>query len=273
MEYNLSLDTLVEFNLKNSVERTVLKELYEGGAYSSEEELFNLVAAWIHTGRAKIIDQRTREEKIADQIASELLAVDKGKTIEQDRVDRVHYNDGSHGFYKKVGFPAKTLLYAQEMHQQLIRNFNIRPDQLGVQMENGQVLVTITECPIKVYCQIERAFGIKRATETVTNTVEKTANGLVNATDLTINTLAIPVAKTAIGTTTKVAKSLVGLGAKLGGILVGEVVKSTKQCCTEIANDGYIAEAKGEVIDGVHTIRRAAGSLNMGGYGGVVLDN
>lgn len=272
MEYNLNLNSIVEFNLKSGVERSKLQDLYDDGSYANEEELYNLVAAWIHTGRAKIIDQRTREEKIADQIAKELMSVDKGKTVEQDRVDRLHYNDGSHGYYKKVGFPAKTLLYAQEMHQQLIRNFNIRQDQLGVTMENGQILVTITDCPIKTYSQIERVFGIKKATEAVTNTVEKTANGLVNATDLTINSLAVPVAKTAIGTTTKIGKSLIGLGAKLGGILVGEVVKSTKQCCTEIANDGYIAEAKGEVIDGVHTIKRAVGSANVGGYGGVIIE-
>ena len=44
------------------------------------------------------------------------------------------------------------------------------------------------------------------------------SNTVLSATDMTVNNLAVPVAKTAISTTTKVAKSLFGFGAKIAGI-------------------------------------------------------
>ena len=91
-------------------------------------------------------------------------------------------------------------------------------------------------------------------------------------TDMTLNNVAVPVAKTAIGTSAKVAKSLFGFGAKLAGIAVGEVTKATKQCVTEIKNDGYIAQAKGEVIDGVHAMKRTFGGTGFGGGGGIILE-
>ena len=142
-------------------------------------------------------------------------------------------------------------------------------------MKGNKILVTITNCPIKTYASIERAFGFKRATEAVSGAVEKTANTVLNATDMTVNNIAVPVAKTAISTTAKVAKSLFGLGAKLGGIAVGEVVKSVKACATEIKNDGYIAEAKGEVVEGMHTVKKAINNSSFGNKtsgGGVIIE-
>lgn len=270
---NLTMETVIDFKFKNSMERMALKDLYDEDMHGTHEDFFAFIEAWIQTGRAKVVPpQRSREEEMADLIAQELMSVNKAKSIEQDRVDRLNYNAGAHGVYKKVGFPAKTLLDAQEMHQTLMRNFNIKQNQLGVEMNGPKVLVTITDCPVKTYASIERAFGFKRATEAVSGAVDKTANTVISTTDMTINNIAVPVAKTAIGTTTKVAKSLFGFGAKLAGIAVGEVTKATKQCVEEIKNDGYIAEAKGELIDGVHSVRRAFNNTSFGGNGGVIME-
>ena len=153
-----------------------------------------------------------------------------------------------------------------------MRNFNLKQEQLGVEMQGTSILVTITNCPVKTYGSIERAFGFKRATEAISGVVDKTAKTAINVTDMTLNNVAVPVAKTAIGTSAKVAKSLFGFGAKLAGIAVGEVTKATKQCVDEIKNDGYIAEAKGEVIDGVHSMRRVFGNTSFGGNGGVIIE-
>lgn len=270
---NLSMQTVIDFKFKGTMERKSLEEVYSPDIHGTEEDFFAFIEAWIQTGRAKIADiHKTKEQEMADLIAEELMAVNKGKAIEQDRIERVNHNASSHGFYSKVGFPAKTLLDAQEMHQTLMKNFNIKNNQLGVEMKNGTVLVTITECPVKTYSSIERAFGFKRATEAVSGVVDKTANTVINTTDMTINNIAIPVAKTAIGTSTKVAKSLFGFGAKLAGIAVGEVTKATKQCVEEIKNDGYIAEAKGEVVDGVHSMRKAFGNTSFGSNGGMIME-
>lgn len=254
-EYNLTMESVVEFDFKKGRDVCVLKDIYDPAI--DERTFIQSVNSWIRTGRARMpkpIDQTT---KIANEIANEIMAVENGKAIEEDRIARANYNQGSHGYYGKVGFPAKTLLHAQEMHQQLMKNFYIKQDQLGVEMQGGSILVTITDCPVKTFASIERVFVAQKVTGAVTNTIDKAAGGLINATDITINSLAVPVAKTAVSTTAKVGKSVVGLAAKLGGILVSEVVKNTKQCCNEIKNDGYIAEAKGEVVDGVHTVRRA----------------
>lgn len=268
----LTMDTVVDFKMKGSMERKALKDLYDEDIHGDHEDFFAFIQAWITAGRATIVDTRSREEKIADQIAEELMSVQRGKAIEQDRIERANYGSTNYGVYAKVGFPAKTLLDAQEMHQILMRNFNIKQNQLGVEMNGGNVIVTITDCPAKTYSSIERSFGLKRATEAVSGAVDKTAKGVINATDMTLNNIAVPVAKTAIGTTAKVAKSLFGFGAKLGGIAVGEITKATKQCVDEIKNDGYIAEAKGEVISGYHSIRRAVNSKAGSGFGGIIME-
>ena len=266
------MKTVIDFKMKGGVERISLAELYNEELHGTHEDFLGFVEAWIMTGRAKVVDTRDEAAKIADKIAEELMAVKRGKAIEQDREDRASYKDSSLGVYGKVGFPARTLLEAQEMHQQLLRNFNLKADQLGVEMKGGAILVTITDCPVKTYASIERAFGLKRAADTVTGVVDKTAKTVVNTTDMTINNLAVPVAKTAISTTSKVAKSLFGLGAKLGGIAVGELTKATKQCVEEIKNDGYIAEAKGEVTSGIHSVKRAFAKKSFGGGGGVIME-
>lgn len=269
----LTMETILDFKFKGASERASLKDIYNEDQHGTPEDFFGFIEAWIQTGRAKVVNpNQSRESQMADLIADELMAVKKGKAIEQDRVERANYNQDNHGFYKKVGFQAKTLLDAQEMHQQLMKNFNIKQNQLGVEMQNSKVLVTITDCPVKTYTSIERAFGFKRATEAVSGVVDKTATSVVNTTDMVVNNVAVPVAKTAIGTTTKVAKSLFGFGAKLAGIAVGEVTKATKQCVEEIKNDGYIAEAKGEVVDGMHSMRRAFGNTSFGGNGGIIMD-
>lgn len=268
----LRMDTVIDLKMRGSVTRTSLGEYYNEELHGTEEDFFALIQAWVHTGRAFIVDTRTKDQKIADSIANEIMAVQEGKAIEEDRIERVNYNQTALGIHKKVGFPAKSLIDAQEMHQVLMRNFNIKQDQLGVEMSNGSTIVTITDCPVKTYVSIERTFGFKRATEFVSGTVDKTAKTAVNAVDMTINTVAVPVAKTAIGTTAKVAKSLFGFGAKLGGIAVGELTKATKQCVTEIKSDGYIAEARGEVIDGMHSIKRAVGNRTSSSFGGVIIE-
>lgn len=269
---NLTMETVVDFKFKGSMERISLADLYDEDVHGDHEDFFGFVQAWITTGRATIVDTRSREEVIADQIASELMTVQKGKAIEEDRIERANYGSTNYGVYSKVGFPAKTLLDAQEMHQTLMKNFNIKQNQLGVEMKGNSIIVTITDCPAKTYSSIERSFGLKRATEAVANTVDKTAKGVLNATDMTLNNIAVPVAKTAIGTTAKVAKSLFGFGAKLGGIAVGEITKATKQCVDEIKNDGYIAEAKGEVVSGYHSVRRAVGSKSGSSFGGMIME-
>lgn len=268
----LTMNTVIDFKMKGAVERITLADLYNEELHGTHEDFFGFVEAWITTGRARIVDNRDEATKIADQIAKELMAIKKGKAIEQDREDKATYKERTLGTYAKVGFPAKTLLDAQEMHQQLLRNFNLKADQLGVEMKGNKILVTITECPVKTYASIERVFGFKRATEAVSGAVDKTAKTVVNATDMTINSLAVPVAKTAISTTSKVAKSLFGLGAKLGGIAVGELTKATRQCVEEIKNDGYIAEAKGEVTSGIHSIKRSFANKNFGGGSGVIIE-
>lgn len=270
---NLTMETIIDLKFKGSIERLALRDFYKPDIHGDEEDFISLIEAWIQTGRATIVETRkSKYEQMADAVVEELKAVERGKTLEQDRTQRINYNQGAHGYHSKVAFPAKTLLDAQEMHQTLIKNFNIVQSQLGVEMKDGAILVTITNCPVKTFSAIERAFGFKRATEAVSGVVEKTANTALNMTDMTLNNVAVPVAKTAIGTTTKVAKSLFGFGAKLAGITVGEVTKATKQCVTEIKNDGYIAQAKGEVIDGVHAVKRTFGATGFGGGGGIILD-
>lgn len=269
----LTLQTVIDMKLKGGTNRVVLADVYNEAIHGELEDFFEFIQAWIHTGRATIVEpNKTQEERMADAIAEELIAVNKAKSIEEDRVQRENYKQASNGTYSKVGFPAKTLLDAQEMHQLLMKNFNIKQQQLGVEMKDGQVVVTITDCPVKTYVAIDRSLGFKRTTETVSGFVDKTAKNAVNITDMTLNTVAVPVAKTAIATTTKVAKSLVGFGAKLSGIAIGEVLRSSKQCIDEIKNDGYIAEAKGEVIDATHSIRRTFSNRNSNSKGGFIID-
>lgn len=270
---NLTMASIVDLKFKGSIERVILNDFYKPEIHGDEDDFLAVIQAWIQTGRATIVEEnKSKYEEMADAIVEELKTVETGKTLEQDRIDRINYNQGAHGYHAKVAFPAKTLLDAQEMHQILIKNFNITQNQLGVEMKDGSTLVTITNCPVKTFASIERAFGFKRATEAVSGVVEKTANTAINVTDMTLNNVAVPVAKTAIGTTTKVAKSLFGFGAKLAGITVGEVTKATKQCVTEIKNDGYIAQAKGEVVDGMHAMKRTFGATSFGGGGGIILD-
>ena len=130
----LTMNTVIDFKMRGGVERTTLANIYNEELHGTQEDFFGFVEAWIMTGRAKVVDTRDEATKIADKIAEELMAVQKGKTIEQDREDRASYKNSSLGIYGKVGFPARTLLEAQEMHQQLLRNFNLRADQLGVEM-------------------------------------------------------------------------------------------------------------------------------------------
>lgn len=270
---NLTMQTELEFKFKNGMERIVLCDMYDEDRYGTEEEFFAFIEAWIQTGKAKIIPaKKSKEAEMADLIAQELMSVKKAKNIEQDRINKQNYNVGSHGYHEKVAFPAKSLLDAQEMQQILMKNFNISEDKLEVSMKGGSIQVIIEKCPIKTFNAIERSFGLKRATEFVSDSVDKTAKGIINTADMTINNLAVPVAKTAIGTSAKVGKSLFGFGAKLAGIAVGEITKATKQCVTEIKNDGYIAEAKGEVIDSLHAIKRTIGTSGFSGGGGVILE-
>lgn len=273
MNTELTLETTIDLNFKGNHRRGTISEMYCEETHGDLEDFLIMVQAWIQTGRCTIIDTRGTDEKEADKVIEELMAVQNGKTIEQDRIQRQNHNQESLGVYGKVGFPAKTLMQAQEMHQIMIKNFNLSPTQLGVEMNEGKVVATVTNCPIKVYIKISRAFGIQRASEAVSGTVDKVANSAVNTADMTINTLAVPVAKTAIGTTAKIAKSLFGLGAKIGGVAVGEFTKNAKQCVTEIQNDAYIAEAKGEVIDGYHAVKRTLNKNGGLGGGGMILEN
>ena len=139
----------------------------------------------------------------------------------------------------------------------LLRNYNIPSDNIEMTMTSGKYFVRVTDCPTRIYEKVCFALGAKRGVEEVAGFVERTADTAVNGTDMVLNDLAVPVAKTAIKTTTKVGKSALGLIFKLGGIAVTEVTRSGKQLVAEIKSDGYINEARGEVLDGVHSIKRA----------------
>lgn len=273
---NLTLDTVVKYNMKGgSVEQLPLRQLLDTGVFGSEEELYFNTNLFIKSGRAFVVNTKNPLEEMADNVARELLAVNKSKDIQEEHKQRLHHGQDRRGTYQEVQFPAKTLLHAQEMMQSIMRNFNIDQSKLGINMMGNDIIVIVKDCPVATFPKIDRAFGFKRATDAVTGTVEKTANSLVNTTDLVLNDLAVPVAKTVIGTSAKVAKSLVGLTAKLGGIFVGEITKSGKQCVNEIKQDGYIAEAKGEVQETIHSVRRSmGGSMSFGlGGGGQIVNN
>lgn len=272
MYKDLTLETVVDFKLKGGVQTLKLEEVYDEERYTDLEEFFATIEDWVRAGKAVIRDTRTDREKIADKIADELGAVRRGQNIAQERVEKLNYNSTSHGIYKKVAFPAKTLMDANEFVQMLMRNFGLKQEQLGVEMQGTEILVTISNCPVKTYAKIERAYGIRRGTEAVTNTVQKTADTLTNSADIAVNTLAVPVAKTALGAGGKIAKTLVSCIARVGGIAVTEISRNAKQCTEEIRNDSYIAEAKGEVIDGVHGVRRTFNKKFNIGAGGIILE-
>ena len=89
---DLTMQTVIDFKFKGSSERKALSDIYNEDVYGSQEEFFAFIEAWIQTGRAKIVDShKSKEEEMADAIAQELMAVQKAKTIEQDREDRVNY--------------------------------------------------------------------------------------------------------------------------------------------------------------------------------------
>lgn len=269
-KYGLTMETVVTFKMKHGEETGPLKDFWNPDNENKidENQFIESVNAWIQAGRAKINKPIDKAAEIADQIAKELGIVENGEMLYQDIQQRENYNNGSNGYYAKVGFSARTLVEAQEMNQQLIKNFGISQEQIGVEMQNGKVTVTISNCAVKTFARIDRFYAAKKLTGTVTNAVDKTASGLVNTVDIAANTLVVPVAKTAIGTGTKVAKSLFGLGAKLGGILVGETIKATKECSKEIANDAYINIAKGEVVDSIHSVKRAIINKSGSSFGG-----
>lgn len=272
MQNTLTMDTVVDFKFRGTVERVILSKMYDPELHGTEEDYFSFVDQYIQAGKATIVDTRSEEEKIADQIAREIMQVNRSKTIQEDRVQKETYNQNARGVYGKVGFPAKSLLDAQEMQQMLMKNFYIKQHQLGVESKGSKIIVTITNCPVKTYNSIARTFGMKRATETVAGTVDKTAKTLVSTTDMAINSVAVPVAKTTIGTGAKIAKSLLGFTAKLGGVAVSEIAKATKECVAEVKSDGYLAEARGEVTDGIHSLRRAMNKRAGMGMGGIIMD-
>lgn len=270
----LNMNSIIDMKINGGVERRALKDMYNPDIYGTPDDFLAFINAWIQTGRAVIVKPtQSAEADTADKIAQELLNVQRAKDIQADEVARQNYNMNKLGVYKKVGFPAKSLMDAQDMINMILKNYNLSSEQVGVEMNGNKILVTIVQCPVKVYSSLDRMFGIKRAGESISNTVNKTANTVINTADITLNSVAAPIAKTTITTTTKVAKSLFGLGAKLAGIAVSEVVKGTKQCITEIANDTSIQEAKGEVTEGIHSIKRFANEKHfVGGNGGQILE-
>ena len=105
---NLTMDTIVDFKFNGGAQRKPLSAIYNPALHGDEEDFFAYVYAWIQTGRATIVKPvQNKEADIADQIAKELLAVQKAKDIEEDRIARQNHNITSHGVYKKVGFLAK----------------------------------------------------------------------------------------------------------------------------------------------------------------------
>lgn len=266
----LTLDSIVEFKTRGQVRRSRIGDIIPEG--TDEEEFLGTVAAWIMTGNAKIIDTRTNEEKMADKIAEELGAIKYAKDINQDHEDRLSYGQENLGTYKKVAFPAKSLIHAEELVDFISRNYNLSEDDIGYEKKGKNVQVVITNCPIKTYQSISKALTAKRATEAVSNTVEKTAKTAINAVDITLGSVGIPVAKTAIKTTAKLAKSLFGFGAKVAGIAIGETLKAGKECVEDIRTDVNIAEARGEVIEGVHSIKRTVNGRNSSFGGGTIIE-
>ena len=273
LETDLTMDTLVDFKLKGAVNRVKLSDIYDEEQYGDHEDFYKMVTAWVQVGMAKIVDLKTEDEKMADKVIKELHTMESARNFEEDHNQRLNYGAESKGVYAKVSFPAKTMLDAQELAQAFMRNFNITKDQIGIEGGLDSIEITIKNCPVKTYNSINRAYGLRRGAEFVGNTIEKTAKGIVNTTDMAINSLATPVAKTAIGTTTKVAKTLIGFTAKIAGMTVGQTVKATKECIQEVKSDGYINEAKAEVMDSIHQIKRTMGNSSFGSnMGGKIIE-
>lgn len=272
-EKELTMETVIDYKFRGAIERTTLGDFYDEDIHGTTEDYFEFIRAWLVSGRASIVQtNKKKAEQIADNIAQELLTVKQAADIQQDRVERINYSASSRGVYKKVGFPAKTLIDAQEMQQMLMKNYNFKTEDLGILITGNDITVTISNCPVKTYASLERTLGLKRATESIANVVDKTASGVLNTADMALNNVAVPVAKTTIGTTAKAAKSVVGFAAKLGGIFIGEATKATKQCIQEIKTDGYITEARGEVTSGIQSMRRTMGNKTFGGARGTIIE-
>lgn len=257
----LDENTLVDFHLsRGEIKRVKLRDLVGEGRFKTLEEAIAYTSAFIQTGNAFIVDARTSVQSKEDQVFAELTAVNTAKEIKQAREEKVYYRDKiNSATVVNCEFNAKSILDAQEIMQMLLRNYNIPSDNIEMTMTSGKYFVRVTDCPTRIYEKVCFALGAKRGVEEVAGFVERTADTAVNGTDMVLNDLAVPVAKTAIKTTTKVGKSALGLIFKLGGIAVTEVTRSGKQLVAEIKSDGYINEAKGEVLDGVHSIKRAVG--------------
>lgn len=264
---NLSMDTIIIFNGKRLVLGDIRANMQ---TQLPDEQFYDSVRAWIRSGKARVEDTRTKEDKIMDKIYDELMTIEKGEGIKECRRQEEVASASTLGVYKKVGFPAKSLLDAQEMMAQLTTSYNIPGNQVGLVMENGQTLVTITDCPIKTYQSLEIAFGTKKVAQAVTGGVNRAVNNVINITDVAATNVVVPVAKTAITATGKIARSLLGLGAKIGGMAIAETIRTTKDCADTIKNDSYVAEAKGELTDGMQAIRRSIKTPSFGMTGTIL---
>lgn len=270
----LDENTLVDFHLsRGEIKRVKLGDLVGENKFSVLKDAIAYTENFIQAGRAFVVDTRNQVQTTEDKVFAELTAVNTAKQIESDRRDKVYYRDTVNTQLVKCAFKAKSLFDAQEIMQRLLKNYNIKQENIEIGMKNSNYYVKVVDCPYRIFDKMNRSLAVRNGVEEVAGFVERTADSAVNGTDMVLNDLAVPVAKTAIKTTAKVGKGIVGLVAKLGGIAVAEITRSTKECVNEIRTDGYIAEAKGEVLDGVHSIRRAIGNKTATGNVGIILDD
>ena len=272
-KYNLTEETKICFNINGGGKQEVLlKDLLASSEIEDREQAMAAVEAFLDTGRATIVEEKTPLEKTIDDIAKELKAVNQSKMIQEDREERFNYKDNQSPIQELVRYKCKSILHAQEIMQMMMKNYSLKPEQIELSSTAEGIYVYVHNIPYKTYEKIDRALGFRDGAEALTNTVERGARGVVNTSELVLNNVGVPVAKTAITTTTKVAKSVVGLGAKLIGIAIGEVTKSSKECINEIRTDGYINEAKGELLDAKHSIAKALNNRTrtIGGRGEII---
>lgn len=261
--YGLTAETFVIFKLNSGVTKKIkVNDLIGRGTIKSLEDAFNYAACFIRTGRGFIDNNKSQEERVEDKVLRDIQAMEEGNRIEHDRREKVYYRDYTSNTIN-ARFFAKSHTDAQELKLRFMKYYNVPAENMRIidqTIDNRAThAIIIKNLPTTIYNKIQANLTFRNAADEVAGFTERTANGAINGADLIVNDVAVPVAKTAIKTTAKVGKGVIGLAAKLIGMTVTEGLRASKQCVSEIKEDGYIAEAKSEVIDGICSVRRFIG--------------
>jgi hypothetical protein len=249
MANELNQDSIIQFNGK----RYSMVDFAEEFAGGDLEVAIGSAGVLVHKGKARLIDQRTKEQKVFDKVDGELSITEAANKhdafVEKNKDYQVQKKREGRATYPCVEYDFGNDLYANEFAEFAAKEVRVDVDNIEIAMKSGYVIVRVFNVTDRDMNILNTKYKADKATRAAIGLVDSTAQKATDLVHYGATKVAAPMIQVGARAGASIFKTILTTAAKTASTLVTAGTQGVKAAAHEIRNDEDVLRAGRELIE------------------------